>query len=809
MAFERKIIDNNLDDNSAVSHNYNYKTLFDQLGFISDAKKAIENFINGTGVVTNKMLEDKSVTTAKLNGLSVSTDKLGSRSVTNEKIADGAVNNYKLANKSVTLSKIDERAVDLTKFSEEVINYLNQKTQDDIKVSFELGGWNTGGNKVTTDSPFNVRSNIPIYLRKGMKVTQTPSAYYQYDLIERSTSVVGDNYYVDRVGFKTFGTDLTIKRNNFYYLVVRRTDEVIMTADDVTTVSSRFQNIMMDYAALVGIRHLKLELGGWNTGGNKVTTDSPINIRSASPIKMVKGDTIKPMYSSDYFYEFIVKSTNIPADDDYIERTGKISFGNTYAADRDGYYYLVVHNKNNRVMNTDDLNIVDRLLNNDSAVDRAYIINLLAEYGLTNDVVFELGGWWTGGNRTTCDQPTIISPTQQQPIKNGETLSFAASSKYEYELFVMIDGEFEKRTGYRSFGNDFISQGDYLLSINVKKTDGSIMTNTDISEVSKLFNGIRHSKKEDNSQMISKFSVVGDLSSYESHKLDYISNPNTIKAQEFNDMFNALAESHKDVVAQEKIGEDNFGNSLYSYEIKTKNMLKSPVWNTVPTESTGEALKTPKIIITSGIHGREKNANYAVYYFFKHLLENTENNTLNTILMNVHFVVMPLICPSGFEAVTYENKAGVNLNRDFPPYGKVTQPESIAVKSVIDSHQDADYHIDFHNHTAHDTVIGYSLTDDASMGRITTNAYKLIGRQWQIKQPELPQDRSYQWAYTSGANVGTVGRYTQSVLGIPSSIIETAVTNPWVSEGSNGSTITQMGVDLLSNVIIGILQARR
>src|SRR5699024_3565296 len=155
------------------------------------------------------------------------------------------------------------------------------------------------------------------------------------------------------------------------------------------------------------------------------------------------------------------------------------------------------------------------------------------------------------------------------------------------------------------------------------------------------------------------------------------------------------------------------------------------------------------------------------------------------------------------------NRAGVNLNRDFPSHGNASQPETKLVKAVIDEHSDADYHIDFHNQTAHDSVIGYALTDDDGIARVATNAYKYIGRQWQIKNSDFPTDRKYQWGYTAAANVGTVGRYSNETHGIPSSIIETPVNHGFISEVPNGRNVTQIGVDLLANVIIGLLQARR
>ena len=189
-----------------------------------------------------------------------------------------------------------------------------------------------------------------------------------------------------------------------------------------------------------------------------------------------------------------------------------------------------------------------------------------------------------------------------------------------------------------------------------------------------------------------------------------------------------------------------------------------------------------------------------------------ENEVYDTILNNIEFVIVPMCCPSGFVDNTYENRAGANLNRDFPPYGETVQPESGLIKSVIDEHSDADYHIDFHNftpQTVNEGVLGYALTNDQGLARIATNVYKYLGSRWQKKNVGFPQDRNHQWGYTADANIGTVGEYSRQTHGIPSSIIETARWHTFSEEENHGVEQTQIGVDLLSNVIVGILQARR
>src|SRR5699024_12275779 len=59
------------------------------------------------------------------------------------------------------------------------------------------------------------------------------------------------------------------------------------------------------------------------------------------------------------------------------------------------------------------------------------------------------------------------------------------------------------------------------------------------------------------------------------------------------------------------------------------------------------------------------------------LLNNPDNiETFDTLAQNVHFVFMPMCNPSGFVDNSYENRAGMNLNRDFGPHGNFEHPES-------------------------------------------------------------------------------------------------------------------------------------
>lgn len=300
-----------------------------------------------------------------------------------------------------------------------------------------------------------------------------------------------------------------------------------------------------------------------------------------------------------------------------------------------------------------------------------------------------------------------------------------------------------------------------------------------------------------------RFNFNGDFNSVYSHPEipDFISNPTTFTPAEYHSMFKDLVDEYPDILKRTKLGDDNYNNEMFKYELKP--------WEYYRQESEGldspdhEKMENPKIVITAGVHGREKSASYVIYYFVREMLKNLEDNeNLDGLLTNIHFVFIPMACPSGFIDDSYGNRSGQNLNRDFPPYGKLSQPESQYIKNVLDDNSDMDYFIDFHNLLYKSDHIGYALTDDEFFSRAAMNAYKSVGRSWQKRYSGMPQEITHRWAYSTRANVGTVGKYVQDILGVPATIIEAPRQNNFFGDNSLHSVYcTRIGIDILVNTL--------
>lgn len=165
--------------------------------------------------------------------------------------------------------------------------------------------------------------------------------------------------------------------------------------------------------------------------------------------------------------------------------------------------------------------------------------------------------------------------------------------------------------------------------------------------------------------------------------------------------FDKLVADNSGYCEKKQIGEDCEGTALYSYTFK-------------PTTFTGTKSKPiPKVIIVAGVHGFEKSNVFGLYYLLRDMCDHWEESPLLEYLRhNIELVVVPVVTPSAFDAKTYKNSAGVNINRNYDnnwalvtdatsdSYGGAApfdQPESQAVRDVVLANLDAFFFIDSHS----------------------------------------------------------------------------------------------------------------
>ena len=118
---------------------------------------------------------------------------------------------------------------------------------------------------------------------------------------------------------------------------------------------------------------------------------------------------------------------------------------------------------------------------------------------------------------------------------------------------------------------------------------------------------------------------------------------------------------------------------VYLYHIDPYNkIVKNPNNTAAFTVADNDYFQKKKILITSGIHGDEKQTPLWLYEFFNRILYNDEFAAMRSAF---DFYVVPLVNPTGYDANTRNNYNNVNINRDFK---RQTQVETQAVCDLID-----------------------------------------------------------------------------------------------------------------------------
>ncbi|GAB3065184.1 M14 family metallopeptidase [Salinicoccus sesuvii] len=155
-------------------------------------------------------------------------------------------------------------------------------------------------------------------------------------------------------------------------------------------------------------------------------------------------------------------------------------------------------------------------------------------------------------------------------------------------------------------------------------------------------------------------------------------------------------------------GNDPHGTPIMQYDFK-------------PADVDFAKNEYPKILIHTGTHGSEKVPMYTVYKFFEMLCNNWQDNKiLEHLRFNVHFVVIPVVCPWGVINHSRKNSNGVDLVRNYPisfdsgttdpnastyrgPYA-LSELEARYAYQSYKEHKDWTYVLDFHNFSTNEDI---------------------------------------------------------------------------------------------------------
>lgn len=174
--------------------------------------------------------------------------------------------------------------------------------------------------------------------------------------------------------------------------------------------------------------------------------------------------------------------------------------------------------------------------------------------------------------------------------------------------------------------------------------------------------------------------------------------------QELYSKYDALMSTYPNYITRTQVGSSAENDPIYRYDFIPPN-----------PEPTGNGVH-PKIYYQTALHGYEKMAALSGYLFFKDMCENWKTDSvLKTLRWNVHFIVVPVVNPSGFNLNQRKSASGVDLNRNFlvgwtenldtestyyPGTAPLSEPETQAVNSIIENEPNLIYAVDHHNSQA-------------------------------------------------------------------------------------------------------------
>ena len=190
--------------------------------------------------------------------------------------------------------------------------------------------------------------------------------------------------------------------------------------------------------------------------------------------------------------------------------------------------------------------------------------------------------------------------------------------------------------------------------------------------------------------------------------------------------YDALVSEHPDYWTRTELGTDQSGTyTIYRYDFAP--VLPKMINNY--GEINYSDSDAPVVIMDFGIHGNEKPIVHAGINFFYKVTQAQDNDIWGWFHDNIHFVIIPVVNPWGYENNVRVNSRHVNLNRNFRPYwvngisdstsdnyrgeSPLSEKESQYVSNILAEYKDkAVFYYGWHTHgvfTAYEEMTSYAL----------------------------------------------------------------------------------------------------
>lgn len=268
--------------------------------------------------------------------------------------------------------------------------------------------------------------------------------------------------------------------------------------------------------------------------------------------------------------------------------------------------------------------------------------------------------------------------------------------------------------------------------------------------------------------------------------------------------YDELMNTYPSYITKTLLGNDALGNPINRYDFK-------------PAQPGDLDIKIPKVIISTATHGSEKAGVWTAYQTLKQICENWSTNPiLDYLRWHIHFVVVPIVNPSGFNAYTRKNSNGVDINRNFPDYwvlgadpaeltyggaAPLSELEAQYMDNLLKNEKDVIYVCDFHNFTTppDNKYFIWNPASDEFNAKLSNNLISKMSRKWKSEQAYLPGDTFF--GYSTIFKAGTLAQRAYTTYGIESSTFE--ICERFMLEQpapvSFSSLTFKMGVDAFTN----------
>lgn len=248
--------------------------------------------------------------------------------------------------------------------------------------------------------------------------------------------------------------------------------------------------------------------------------------------------------------------------------------------------------------------------------------------------------------------------------------------------------------------------------------------------------------------------------------------------------YDELMANNPDYISKTLAGTDKDGNEIYRYDFKPERPKYDK--NSVEIE---QDFDKPKIFLVSSTHGNERTVIWALYNTMKLICEQWQDSeALEFLRWNAHFIVIPIISPSGYRKFTRANSNGVDLNRNYtaswengdsnpslPTYRgpePLSEPEAVICDNIM-KNEDLTFVIDYHNfHVPAESSFNWIIGSSPFVNAIGEQMISKMARKWKKNNPDIPQDSRFFGHVSPMINVGNMSNQAVKEYGISSALFE-------------------------------------